>query len=515
MSIPLVGKCGQSAGNFCIMDTVKRKLTEEQLSILKILVKRIVNQIAINKNLVKQEDIHRLAYQRLYAITSQSPDYIFTLDLNLNVTYINHLKFQSSENVLHKNALTFIEPEFENEFVTACRTSLDDLKVIEKDFSVSKSFGKRCYSVKFCPLKNNEGIADSLLLIASDVTSEREIREELIKQQKILSEAQNISQTGSCEWDVQSGEAKFSDGLYNILGIEKSVHLTHIKSLSERVHPDDRQRAEDLTTRAIKTLSTLVFKYKILTPDGELKYIDGRGGPLVIKGKKVISVLVTLQDITASVNFDKKLFTAVVQSEEKERARMAGELHDGVCQYLAGSKLMLTDLEAITGMLQYSKKTLSDALDLTQQISHNLLPGEFHKKGVIQTVIEMTEFLNSADKIHYTINVNGNDTGLDPVISINIFRIVQEFIRNSQKYSEASAVNISIDISDKEVLLEIKDNGKGFDLNSVKKKSGVGLLSMRKRIQSIGGSFTYETSPGKGVYLALKMGLEMKIVCEN
>ena len=517
-AIPLVLQDGQVLGTLCIMDQKPRKLTYGQLNILKKLGNRIVKQIVLYKNIAEQKKKHIITYQRLYEITSQSSDYIFTLDRNLNITYINHFDNEVPENVLYKKITSFIDPEFQDEYVKACNTSLEDLRIIEKDFLINTNTGKRWFSVKFFPLKNREGKADSLLIIANDINASMQIREELIMQQKILFEAQKISQTGSCEWDVQSGETIFSDELYNILGIEKGMELTHITALTDRIHPDDLKRAEELTVEAIKTLLPLLFQFRVITPKGELKYIDARGCPLVIKENKVISVLITLHDITEAVNFDKKLFTAVVQSEEKERARMAGELHDGVCQYLAGSKLMLTtientlksesenlDIEAITGMVQYSKTTLIDALNLTQQISHNLLPVAFHKKGVIQSVKEMTVLLNSVDSIHYKVTTQGNDSELDPHISINIFRIVQEFIRNSQKYSEASQLDISIVINKKEIELEINDNGIGFDLNSVENKKGVGLLSMRKRIQSIGGTFTYKTLPGKGVRLRLKM----------
>jgi signal transduction histidine kinase len=343
----------------------------------------------------------------------------------------------------------------------------------------------------------------------------------LKKQQTILYEAQKISQTGSCEWDLETGEVKFSSQVYDILGIKKGLEINHIKDLTDRIHPDDYQNAKELTRKGIETQSQLVFEYRIITPDGQIKNIEARGCPLVLKNGRVTSALITLQDITESVNFDKKLITAVVQSEENERARMAGELHDGVCQYLAGTKLMLNtveksltsgmeepDKQAVVEMIRYSKTSVSDALELTRQISHNLLPVSFHEKGVIQSVKEMTIRLNLAGNIQYKIVTKGKDKGLDPNVSMNIFRIIQEFIRNSQKYSEATEVNIFISINKKEVELEIRDNGIGFDLESVNKKKGVGLLSMRKRIKAIGGSFTYTTSPGNGVHLKLKMTVE-------
>lgn len=519
--VPLILLDGNLIGALCVMDQKPGKLSEQQLAMLKVLSKRIVKQFEFRKNLFTLKRKHRITYQRLYQITSQSPDYIFTLDRDLNITYINHFEVEVPENILYKNVTNFIDPGYRDEYIDSCKTALKEFRIIDKDFLISTSSFKRYFSVKFCPLRDKDGNPDSLLVMARDVTVSTQIMEERIKQQKILSEAQKVSHTGSCEWNIQSGEAKFSDEFYTILGVEKDTEPSHINTLIARIHPDDADRAEQLTKNAIKTFSSLLFQYRVITPKGELKYIDGRGCPLVIKDNRVISALITLHDITESVNFDKKLFTAVVQSEEKERARMAVELHDGVCQYLAGSKLMLTttentlksgnavpDLKAIAEMVRYSKSTLIDALELTRQISHNLLPVEFHKKGIIESVKGMAERLNTIDTIKYKVTTCGVDTGLDPDISINIFRIIQEFIRNSQKYSEASNIDISIMINKNEIELEIKDNGKGFDINSVEKKKGVGLLSMRKRIQSIGGSFAYETSPGNGVQLRLKMTVE-------
>jgi signal transduction histidine kinase len=515
--VPLIHK-EEVLGSILLLDIRKRKLTEKHRNLLTIMSARIARHIVLHEEITEQQRKHHLTYQRLYDITSQTPDYIFTLNADLNITYINHYGRSSRENILNKHVASFFQPEYRDDYIAACRSSLRDLVVIEKDFVIVTPTGNRCYSVKFCPLKNKHGHAESLLIIARDVSSARKIREELIKQQKVLSEAQKISQTGSCEWNLDTDEAIFSDELIAILGLKGQVYDNHIETLRSRIHSDDLPTALELTRNAIRNRSSLSFKYRIVTPKGEIKFIDGRGCPLTIVDDRVLTVLITLHDITDYVNFDKKIFAAVVQSEEKERARMAGELHDGVCQYLAGSKLMLTTIEntlneangklnidSIAAMVQYSKSTLTDALHLTQQISRNLLPVSFHRKGLFQSVQEMIDVLNSADQIIYVLTTSGEDTELDQDIAINIFRIVQEFIRNSQKYSEASHVNIHLSIRNEIIQLEIDDNGKGFDMNSAELKKGVGLLSMRKRIQSIGGSFTYETAKGKGVRLKLKM----------
>ena len=521
-AVPLIIPGSNDRGTLCIMDYKTRKLKRWQIKALKILGKKIVNKILVDKNLSEQRNELISAHKKLFEITSQTPDYIFTLDKNLNITYINHFENDTKPgDIINKSVLDYIDKDYIQEYYAASQIAFNELRVVEKEILIRTSKDeKRWYSVKFCPIKNEDGNADSLLVIANDVIVSRQVRQELLKQQRILFEAQKLSQTGSCEWDIKTGEAIFSSEIYNIFSFEKNSEKNHIHQLSDLVHPDDQPLGEKLIINAIKTFSSLVFKYRVITPKGELKYIDGRGFPLLIRDNKVITVLLTLQDITASVNFDKKLFTAVVQSEEKERARMAGELHDGVCQYLAGSRLMFSgiersfnnkeedlDVESILSMVTYGKKSVDDALVLTRQISHNLLPVEFHEKGVIKSIQEIAESLNTADEIKYVVTAQGIDANLDQNISINIFRIVQEFIRNSQKYSEATEVKISITIDKKSVALEISDNGKGFDLKYEEKK-GVGLLSMRKRIESVGGSFNYETAPGKGVRLTLKMAVE-------
>src|SRR5205085_8507283 len=115
---------------------------------------------------------------------------------------------------------------------------------------------------------------------------------------------------------------------------------------------------------------------------------------------------------------------------------------------------------------------------------------------------EMITQLNKVDSIKYDLSITGSRKELSPFVTINLYRVIQEFIRNSQKHSDTEKLTIDIHFSQEKLMLFLKDYGKGFDLKS-KDEKGIGLLNIGKRIDGIGGSFQYRAKPGKGVELKI------------
>jgi two-component system sensor histidine kinase DegS len=140
-------------------------------------------------------------------------------------------------------------------------------------------------------------------------------------------------------------------------------------------------------------------------------------------------------------------------------------------------------------------------------VSHDLFPKQFYEKGLINSVKELLEMLEATNPVKYTFTINGTYVESDTSVSINLFRIIQEFIRNSQKYSGATRLDITMFANNDTVEFRMEDNGKGFNLDAVNKNSdtGIGLVNMKNRIQAIGGYYNYTTTPGNGVKLVLRI----------
>jgi signal transduction histidine kinase len=200
----------------------------------------------------------------------------------------------------------------------------------------------------------------------------------------------------------------------------------------------------------------------------------------------------------------------VIESEEKERDRIAAELHDGVCQDLTVAKLTIELADGMINeedsklkeMVSRSRDIILHSLNMTRRVSHQLMPKELFDRHFCDIVTEMIDQLNLVDNIRYELNIHGNRTEMNPFVTINLYRIIQEFIRNSQKHSTTEKLSIDINFSKEKLSIKCKDYGQGFDLKK-KSSKGIGLLNIGKRIDGIGGSFRLMSKVGEGVELSI------------
>ena len=110
----------------------------------------------------------------------------------------------------------------------------------------------------------------------------------------------------------------------------------------------------------------------------------------------------------------------------------------------------------------------------------------------------MAEKISSADKIKIEVVDYGLDKRLDNSLEITIFRIIQELLTNIMKHAEAKNATINISLYDKNLNIIIEDNGKGFDIKKVNLKSGMGINSIKTRIEHLKGTFEVDSTFGKG-----------------
>lgn len=200
---------------------------------------------------------------------------------------------------------------------------------------------------------------------------------------------------------------------------------------------------------------------------------------------------------------------SVLEAEEKERQRIASELHDGVGQLMTAAKMNLGALEHELNLDSEKKKTAyQKIMDLitesgkeVRKVSHNLMPNVLLKKGLSNAV---QEFLNKIDA--RVIKVNLHAEGIQDKIDANtkavLYRVIQECVNNVIKHSKASQLDININNDSDGVSVSIEDNGVGFDVHSVKDQ-GLGLGNMKTRIEYLKGSIDIDSSPGKVTLVAI------------
>ena len=179
---------------------------------------------------------------------------------------------------------------------------------------------------------------------------------------------------------------------------------------------------------------------------------------------------------------------ALIEGEEKERERIARELHDGIGQMLTALKLTINLIKDQDDLKVELKKILTETIIEVRRISSNLMPSVLYNYGLLPAIKALYESLKNITEIKLEIILPESDEieAMDFQRKIAIYRIIQEALNNAIKYSEASLISVYIRTVNKNIELIISDNGKGFDVTTVKLSSG--LSNMRSRAEIIAGS---------------------------
>jgi signal transduction histidine kinase len=201
------------------------------------------------------------------------------------------------------------------------------------------------------------------------------------------------------------------------------------------------------------------------------------------------------------------LSSRLIHAQEEEREHLARELHDDINQRLAllANRIQESDqaASAHTDLLQ--KKELREIWRLTneiatdiQHISHQLHPSKLHYLGFAATVRDLCREVAHQHKIQVECTVKDLPVDLDENISLNLFRTVQESLRNVVKHSQAHYVKVALNCQGNMLQLRVSDDGVGFNSEQVSGAHGLGLVSMRERMRSVGGELSIWSRPFLG-----------------
>lgn len=184
---------------------------------------------------------------------------------------------------------------------------------------------------------------------------------------------------------------------------------------------------------------------------------------------------------------------------ESERTRLAKELHDNVSNELVAIKMQIENKADSIQIID----SLRGLHDKVRNISHDLIPPVFQYATLPEILTDHIYSLNSLSKTSFTLSINDEDivSQIPQKTALEIYRVVQEASGNILKYADAENASISLDIDGSNIILNIKDNGNGFDPNS--KKTSVGLNIIKNRALSLNGTFTIESEIGKGCKISL------------
>ncbi|MDM7922507.1 MAG: histidine kinase [Pyrinomonadaceae bacterium] len=296
-----------------------------------------------------------------------------------------------------------------------------------------------------------------------------------------------------------------------------------VSSYMGKVHPDDRRTLEQIQNTAIASDEVYEAEYRVMLRNGEIRWIRSMGqARLQENGEKLFrgaSVDITRRKLAEAEAHD--LSHRLMDAQEKERARLARELHDDLSQSLA---LLSIQLQSLTGNSN-SPETIRNQVDkLTDQIqklssdvhriSHELHPSKLTQLGLESALRGFCREATAAHGLKIGFNAVNVPKAPPNDIALCFYRIAQEAVQNTVKHSGASMLNVELAVERNVLSLLISDNGNGFDPNSVRGKESLGLISMQERIRGVGGKISIMSVIGSGTRIEANVELPAAITAD-
>ena len=223
--------------------------------------------------------------------------------------------------------------------------------------------------------------------------------------------------------------------------------------------------------------------------------------------------LVIANDITEKTLIEHQITRAIIKTQEDERYEIGAELHDNVCQILATSRISLGMLKeslqpAANPIFSQCREYIDLAMEEIRNLSHRLAPAFFNDSSLEQAFDILFRTFNIEDKykIHLFIDKKIEKSLIDRELQLNLYRILQEQLRNILKYAKGENIEVDLILNNDKLKMRIADDGIGFDKNNV--KEGIGLANMRRRVELFFGNFQIYTSPGNGCEISIEIPLQ-------
>ena len=349
---------------------------------------------------------------------------------------------------------------------------------------------------------------ECVLGVAADITDRKEAEQALAESEKRFRLIADSAPVLMWLSDADNNCTDVNDGWLKFTGRSRDDELG--SGWMESIHPQDLEEFLQKFRSAFASRGSFASEERLLRFDGEYRWMRTHAAPRFHDDSEFAGYIGCCIDITeekeakaARAEFSGRL----IQAQEKERTRIARELHDDINQRLAllanGVERVIqangdyTKAEQTAELRELWRLTNEVATDI-QHLSHQLHPSKLHYLGLATAVRDLCQEFSRQHRISAHCNVLGLPPDIDENVSLSLFRTVQEALRNVARHSRASHVNVELVHDAGLVKLLVSDDGVGFDPGHPENPLGLGLVSMRERLRSVGGHLGVSSRPGHG-----------------
>jgi len=359
--------------------------------------------------------------------------------------------------------------------------------------------------------------ATPFMVLAGVVEEHKRDVEALRKTEKRFRLASHAGKMFAYEWDLSTDVMVRSAESAEILGIQPGMRTTGEEMLA-KVHPEDLETLKYVIAELRPERPNLQITYRMLRAGGTVIWVEWNSQAQFDERGKMLRMIGMVADVTARVSAERELSELsgrLIDAQEEERARIARELHDDLGQRMALLQINVERFKQDTAELSSkARRELNNIAELTSEcsselhdISHQLHPSRLDTLGLVATLGSFCKEFSLQHHVRVQFVHQDVPERVPKDISLCLFRVVQEALRNVVKHSGATEVAVELARHGDQIDLCISDAGAGFDPAFAKVDAGLGLISMRERLRLVGGHLSIESEVSHGTRIRARTPL--------
>jgi PAS domain S-box-containing protein len=305
------------------------------------------------------------------------------------------------------------------------------------------------------------------------------------------------------EWDAATGAITRTGECLSILGVDEETPITAEQVLT-KVHPEDREKLTSTFAQLSPEKPQLQIAYRMVRPSGDVIWVERHSLAHFDEKGKLVRVVGMIADITRRKLAEDGLAgmsRKLIEAQDQERTRIARELHDDINQRLALLTVELRQLRELLPAWAFDLRTGVDELEkqtdeissAVQNLSRDLHSSKLESLGIVEAMRDFCLQFGAKYTVQVFFVHEGISLRVPPDISLCLFRVLQESLRNALKHSGVSRFDVSLHILCNEIRFVVRDAGVGFDPELTRSAKGLGLISMRERVNLVKGTFSIKS----------------------
>lgn len=392
---------------------------------------------------------------------------------------------------------------------------------------------RRWFEIRLYPMQD-----EGLSVFFTDVTEHKQADAALRASEERLRLAMEAGRVGVWDWDVGADRMSWTDSVYRIHGVKPEDVAPTAEGFASLLHPDDREAVRGAIESALRGDAPFQVEFRSVRPDGSVAWLHSQAVVLREQGRPVRMIGATVDvtsrkqaeedlrrwsaeleqrvsertsELTQSHEHLRALASELALTEQRERQRLATDLHDYLAQLLVLIRLKLGQVKKLdvpAKVLEYvnqSDDVLQQALTYTRTLIADLSPPVLRDAGLGPALQWLARDMERFGLSVRAEIIDGSTEDIATDKAVLLFQSVRELLMNVVKHAKAGGALVRLVRTERELCITVRDDGCGFEVPRVpgSQAAGFGLFSIQERLLALGGSFELRSSPGQGTSVEL------------